>query len=286
MTDMNCFPPTDHIVLQWDKIEEIARVPSTNLLVHGFDESKTAVWADPVTGAAPIVWNRAVGWYIWSLVEVLDIFPQSHPGYARLMGYFTTLADGLKRAQDPESNGWWLVMSDPYIGVEGNYLESSAAAMFTYGWLAGMKRGWISEEEYLGPASRAYSHMIQDFVTENADGTITWEKTVEVGSLGSNATFEVYFVLFFPSGLEVSLLLTKNKTKLPAVLHRHPGCATRHPWRGTVPTGCRGMGGAEQDCILKWSDKDGIVGLNQCGDLLRNSLQPGEDYILSYFKEG
>ncbi|KAH9436105.1 hypothetical protein MCOR02_005014 [Pyricularia oryzae] len=182
----------DHIVLQWDKIEEIARVPSTNLLVHGFDESKTAVWADPVTGAAPIVWNRAVGWYIWSLVEILDLFPQSHPGYARLMKYFTTLAEGLKRAQDPESHGWWLVMSDPYIGVEGNYLESSAAAMFTYGWLAGMKRGWISEEEFLGPATLAYSHMIQDFVTENADGTVTWEKTVEVGSLGSNATFEYY----------------------------------------------------------------------------------------------
>lgn len=246
------FPPPDHIVLQWDKIEEIARVPSTNLLVHGFDESKTAVWADPVTGAAPIVWNRAVGWYIWSLVEILDLFPQSHPGYARLMKYFTTLAEGLKRAQDPESHGWWLVMSDPYIGVEGNYLESSAAAMFTYGWLAGMKRGWISEEEFLGPATLAYSHMIQDFVTENADGTVTWEKTVEVGSLGSNATFEVrFFLLFFCPPRDFDRVQLAKNTIFPAVLHRHPGGATRYPWGGTVPTGCCGVGGAQQYRVLK-----------------------------------
>lgn len=229
------FPPPDHIVLQWDKIEEIARVPSTNLLVHGFDESKTAVWADPVTGAAPIVWNRAVGWYIWSLVEILDLFPQSHPGYARLMKYFTTLAEGLKRAQDPESHGWWLVMSDPYIGVEGNYLESSAAAMFTYGWLAGMKRGWISEEEFLGPATIAYSHMIQDFVTENADGTVTWEKTVEVGSLGSNATFEVrFFFCYFFVPLEI--LIVCSLLKIQSFLQYYTGIpVVQHDTRGVGP---------------------------------------------------
>lgn len=182
----------DHVVLQWDKIEAITRNHSTSLLVHGFDESKKAVWADPVTGAAPLVWSRAVGWYMWSLVEILELFPQSHPGYARLMGYYTTLAEGLKRAQDPESHGWWLIMSEQYLGVEGNYFESSAAAMFTLGWLVGLRKGWIPEEEYLGPATRAYAHLIRDFVTENPDQTVTWEKTVQVGSLGSNATFEYY----------------------------------------------------------------------------------------------
>jgi fructose-1,6-bisphosphatase len=34
---------------------------------------KTAVWADPVDGASPLVWNRAVGWYFVSLIEVLDV---------------------------------------------------------------------------------------------------------------------------------------------------------------------------------------------------------------------
>lgn len=82
-------------------------------------------------------------------------------------------------------------MNQPYPGKEGNYFESSAAAMFTYGLLAGLREGWLDEAEYLTPATNAYKHLIDDFVTENANGTLTWEGTVEVGSLGSNATFEV-----------------------------------------------------------------------------------------------
>ncbi|KAJ4253381.1 hypothetical protein NW762_010536 [Fusarium torreyae] len=182
----------DDIVLQWDKIQEVTIDKETGLPVHGFDESKQAVWADPKTGASPIVWSRAVGWYFWSLIEALDVFPKSHPGYNRLRTYYKDLASALLRAQDPESHGWWLVMNEKYAGVEGNYLESSAAAMFTYGWLAGLRRGLIDEKTYGTAATNAYNALIDDFVTENANGTITWEGTVEVGSLNSDASFEYY----------------------------------------------------------------------------------------------
>lgn len=192
--------PIDDIVLQWDKIDAITHDPETDLLYHGYDESKTAIWADPETGVAPIIWDRAVGWYIWSLVEVLNLFPRSHPGWERLLGYYKSVSSGLKRAQDPDSHGWWLVMNEPYPGKEGNYFESSSAAMFTYGWLAGLREGWLDEKEYLGPATRAYQHLIDDFVTENKNGTLTWEGTVQVGSLGSNATFEVSLRIPIGSG--------------------------------------------------------------------------------------
>lgn len=188
----------DDIVLQYDKIEEVCRDPDTLLLVHGFDESKSAVWADPQTGASPLIWNRAVGWYFMSLIELLQILPADHEGYHRILGYYTSLAEGLLRAQDAETNGWWLVMSEPYPGQEGNYFESSAAAMFTWGWLAGLRLGYIDEETYLGPATDAYQHLIDDFVTTNCDGTINWEGTVEVGSLNSDASFEVS-LCFFPN---------------------------------------------------------------------------------------
>ncbi|CRK14716.1 hypothetical protein BN1723_010435 [Verticillium longisporum] len=182
----------DDIILQYDKIEAATRVPETNLLVHGFDEGKEAVWADPVTGAAPIVWNRAVGWYILSLLETIQVFPKAHPGYERLVEYFVTLSDGLRRAQDPDSDGWWLVMNEPYPGQEGNYFEASSAAMFTAGWLRGMRLGLIDEKTYLEPASRAYKHLIDDFVTRHCNGTINFEGTVQVGSLNSDASFKYY----------------------------------------------------------------------------------------------
>lgn len=191
---VHTFQPTnetawDDIVLQFDNIDSHTR-KDNNLLVHGYDESKKAVWADPVTGAAPLVWGRAVGWYFMALLEVLAVFPEDHPGYERLMGYYTGLAEGLKSSQD-EKGAWWNVMEERYEDVEGNYLESSASVMFTFGWLRGLNLGILSKETYGEVAATAYQAMIDLFVTENDDGTINWEDTVEVGSLGSNATFEV-----------------------------------------------------------------------------------------------
>uniref|UniRef100_L7JRA0 Cell wall glycosyl hydrolase YteR n=1 Tax=Pyricularia oryzae (strain P131) TaxID=1143193 RepID=L7JRA0_PYRO1 len=180
----------DDIARQFDNIESRTRNQTTGLLVHGYDEAKRAVWADPVTGAAPLVWGRAVGWYFLALTEVIPLMPAAHPGRGRLVRYFVTLAEGLKKAQDRGSGGWWLVMSEPYPGRDGNYLESSAAAMFTAGLLRGMKLGLLETNKFRCTADKAYQDLVERFVTEGEDGTITWEGTVQVGSLSGNGTYE------------------------------------------------------------------------------------------------
>lgn len=158
--------------------------------MHGYDESKARVWADPVTGAAPNVWSRAVGWYAMALLEVIPLFPAAHPGRARLVSYFVALADALKKTQDATSGGWWLVMNEPYPGAKGNYIESSGSAMFVYALLKGVRDGYLPEKEYLGAATKGYKLLADKFNTQRADGTLDWQGTVEVGSLNSNATFE------------------------------------------------------------------------------------------------
>jgi rhamnogalacturonyl hydrolase YesR len=180
----------NHIVRQFDLIEKYTRNHTTGLLVHGYDQSKSKVWADPVTGAAPHVWNRAMGWYFIALLEVLPLLPEKHEGRAKLTKYFTTLAAGLKKTQD-SSGGWWLIMDEPYPGKKGNYIESSGTAMFTYGFLKGIKAGLLSKKEYEKPAKKGYELMTKKFVKKNADGTLNWEGTVEVGSLSGNGTYEV-----------------------------------------------------------------------------------------------
>ena len=180
----------DDIILQYDLIEEHTRNHTTNLLVHGYDAGKTAVWADPVTGAAPLVWNRAVGWYFMSLAESIEVWPKSHPGRKRLVKYFTTLAQGLKDAYERDG-GWWLVMSEPYPGKPGNYIESSSQAMFVYGLLNGLRTGLLSEKKFGKVAEKGWKEMQEKFVTKNADGTLNFIETVQVGSLSSNGTYEV-----------------------------------------------------------------------------------------------
>ncbi|KAL7626461.1 hypothetical protein AAE478_003233 [Parahypoxylon ruwenzoriense] len=180
----------DDIALQFDNIEAHTRNRTSGLLVHGYDESRKAVWADPVTGAAPLVWSRAVGWYFMSLLEVIPLFPLSHSGRSRLVDYFVTLAAALNKTQDPGSGGWWLIMSEPYPGARGNYIESSASAMFTYGLLKGVNIDLLPAQEYLGLSQKAYRGLTERFVKGNEDGTLNWTGTVQVGSLGSNGTYE------------------------------------------------------------------------------------------------
>lgn len=127
----------DDLALQYDLVEAHCGGAASGLLKHGYDESKVAVWADPVTGASPLVWDRADGWFFASLLETIQVMPRDHEGYAKLVGYFESLADGLLRVQDPQSGGWWLIMDAQYVGAEGNYIESSnyvpSIFLFSYG---------------------------------------------------------------------------------------------------------------------------------------------------------
>ncbi|KAF2198889.1 glycosyl hydrolase-like protein family 88 [Delitschia confertaspora ATCC 74209] len=179
------------IARQFSLVEEHCRNTTSGLLVHGYDESKTAVWADPVTGASPHVWDRAVGWYFVALVEVLQVYPKNLPGYKKLSEYLTTLAVAVQKAQD-KSGGWWLVMDEPYPGMEGNYIESSATAMFTYAYLKGMRTGLLPKEKYTGVANKAWNLMLDKFVKVEKNQTLSWEGTVQVGSLNMDGSYEYY----------------------------------------------------------------------------------------------
>ena len=88
-----------------------------------------------------------MGWYYVSLTETIQAFPESHEGRSRLVDCFVILSQGLKAANELHG-GWWLIMSEPYPGAEGNYIESCTHAMFAYGLLHGIKTGLIPESEY------------------------------------------------------------------------------------------------------------------------------------------
>ena len=83
-------------------------------------------------------------------------------------------------------------MDEPYPGMEGNYIESSATAMFTYAYLKGIRTGLL-EATYKDTALKAWDLMLDDFVQYETNGTLSWTGTVEVGSLSGNATYEVGF---------------------------------------------------------------------------------------------
>ncbi|KAF5007140.1 hypothetical protein FDECE_6526 [Fusarium decemcellulare] len=185
----------DDIALQFDLIDAgtTSDKRTNGLPVHGFDVSKKQVWADPVTGAAPHVWGRAVGWYIMALVDTLDYFPESHNGRKRLLKYLKSVADAIVAAQDKTTKGWWLIMDPELAGVSGNYIESSGSAMFVNGLFKAIRMGYIKGDKYLRAALDGYELMTSTFSQPRGrDGGLAWEWTVQTGSLSSNGTFEYY----------------------------------------------------------------------------------------------
>lgn len=180
---------------QLDLLWQHCRNSSSGLLVHGYDASLTAVWANAVTGASPIVWGRSLGWYFMSLVDTIEILSgaSATQSYAeQLLEKFDSLASAVIKAVDPDTGAWWQVVDQP--GREGNYIESSVSAMFSYGLFKGARLGYIPSNQTVlaqSIAEKAYDYLTEAFVVYETDGTLGWNGTVSVCSLNSTATYEV-----------------------------------------------------------------------------------------------
>jgi unsaturated rhamnogalacturonyl hydrolase len=191
----------DDIAKQFLIMADHMRDPKTGLLRHGWDESKQMPWADKSTGLSPEVWGRAMGWYCMGLVDTLDWFPENNPQRARLVAVLQQTLKHVVQYQDQETGLWWQVMTagpdvvsaagakgktqftTRHPAREGNYLEASASAMFTYALAKGVRKGYLPQL-YEQNAQRAWAGFQKKFVTEAPDGTLVLHGTVKVGGLG------------------------------------------------------------------------------------------------------
>jgi rhamnogalacturonyl hydrolase YesR len=194
---------TNQVIYQLDLLWSHCFDNATGLLFHGYDASKTAVWANPVTGASPIVWGRALGWYFMALVDWLGINKSQAQSsqWAHVHARFVALADAIVEAADPATGAWWQVLNFP--GREGNYIESSGSSMFVYGLYKGVRLGYLSSqaEKHQKTANKAYEYLVDNFVVKNQNGTLSWNGTVSVCSLNSSATYEVFIPISFSYGV-------------------------------------------------------------------------------------
>lgn len=87
----------DDIANQFIWMEQHARDAKTGLLYHAWDESKEQRWAHKTTGQSPHFWGRAMGWYGMALVDVLEIFPASHPKRTELINILKRYIAAIKK---------------------------------------------------------------------------------------------------------------------------------------------------------------------------------------------
>ncbi|KAK8116159.1 glycoside hydrolase family 105 protein [Apiospora sp. TS-2023a] len=185
----------EEIRFQIDLLYQHNYIASSGLLVHGYDDSKTAVWANRITGASPYVWGRSLGWLIMALVDTVELLPKSAcKERDDLLQKYNNLARALIRAVDPATGGWWQVMNEP--GRAKNYIESSGSAMFSAALLKGARLGYLMDDRLAVEATvvgvRAHGYLTNTFVTQNKEGLLDYSGTVSVCSLNSTASYEYY----------------------------------------------------------------------------------------------
>ena len=162
--------------------------PATGLNRHAYDETRKTFWADKETGLSRHCWGRAQGWYTMALIEILDAMPADYARRGELIDLLQKDFDAILKWQDKKTGLWYQVMDSPER--EGNYLESTCSAMFTYAMLKASRLGYVGEK-YQKAAIRAYQGMIDHFIRVNADKTISLTNCCAVAGLGPAAIPEV-----------------------------------------------------------------------------------------------
>lgn len=176
------------ITRQFSLMYRHARDPKTGLLYHAWDESKKAAWANKRTGDSPVFWGRATGWYMMALVETLPYYKRDDPGRATLIAILRRTAEAVAKVQDPKTGLWYEVLDKPT--EKGNYLESSASCMFAYAFAKGVRLGYLPPK-YARNAARGYRGILQRFVQNNPNGSLTLTDTVAGSVVGADDAYYI-----------------------------------------------------------------------------------------------
>lgn len=87
-------------------------------------------------------WARANGWAVMTLVELLEVLPEKHPGYQDVLNQLQKHVKGLAKYQ--HGTGFWHQLIDR----NDTYLETSATAIYAYSMARAINRGYIDGLAY------------------------------------------------------------------------------------------------------------------------------------------
>jgi unsaturated rhamnogalacturonyl hydrolase len=165
----------------------------TGLLMHAWDESHSQKWCVPATGQSQYPWSRAIGWYIIAIEDILEYLPQNHPDRTAIIIILQKTCDALLKVQDPKTGLWFQVLNQGT--KDGNYIEGSGSAMYTYAFARGAHRGYLNKK-YLQIANLSFNGIIKELITVDAKGLLTMHNICGGCGLGGNpyrdGSFEYY----------------------------------------------------------------------------------------------
>ena len=132
------------IFKQFENVNKLMKDSNSNLLFHGYDESREMFWADKETGLSKNFWTRSLGWYTMALVDTIEKFDeQFFHEYTTLQSYLKEIMDALLKVMDKSTNMFYQVTNMPE--KQGNYTETSGTCAIAYSLMKGSRLGYLPE---------------------------------------------------------------------------------------------------------------------------------------------
>lgn len=146
-----------------------------NVYMHG--------WSESMQEHPQFHWARANGWACMTMVELLDVLPQSHPGYEKVLAQLRLHMKGLAAYQSDK--GFWHQLLDR----NDSYLETSATAIYCYAAAKAINRKWIEARVY-GPMCMLAWNAVATKINDRGE--------VEGTCVGTGMAFDPAFYYYRP----------------------------------------------------------------------------------------
>ncbi len=169
-------------------MDDYMKDKKSGLYYHGWDESKTAEWADAETGLSANIWGRAVGWYAVAILDILEYIPENHPSVPRLKQIEIDLLRALAKVQDEKTGMWFQILDKPERA--DNWVESSCTNLFIYSYAKAMRMGIADKAEFEAVLEKAYKGSI-DTLYFDEEGYLVVDY-ICIGTCIENGTYEFY----------------------------------------------------------------------------------------------
>jgi unsaturated rhamnogalacturonyl hydrolase len=156
-----------------------------------------------------------------ALVDVLDYFPQHHPGRDSIIQILNRFAKGVTSVQDAKTGLWYDIPNKPTEAK--NYVEASASSMLVYTLAKGVRKGYLPAS-YGANARKGYAGILKQFI-KTEQGQTNLHGTVAVSGLGGNpyrdGSFDYYMsepvIVNDPKGMGAFILAANEMEMLPSL---------------------------------------------------------------------
>lgn len=143
----------DEAASQLIALSDYLQDAETGLFYQAWAEGGAYRWAEPETHRSTVLWGRGMGWYLYGLINTLELLPQEHKDKEKLIAILNNLVGGLAKYQDKTTGLWYQVVDKG--DRPDNWLDQSCTGYFVYGIVKAVQSGYINES-YLDAAEQAY----------------------------------------------------------------------------------------------------------------------------------